>query len=228
MNERGRFITFEGGDGSGKSTQAALLEEFLTEKGIQCLRTREPGGSPGAELIRDLILQGDTARWDALTEYLLFSAARRDHLVRTVKPALHEGVWVICDRYIDSSRVYQGIVQGLSEMTLESIYLALSEDLTPDMTLIFDIPVEEGLKRAHRRESLENRFERKGTAFHEKVRAGFLSLAQKNPELYCLFDATLSIEDLHRRVQESVMSKLINPSPVTSASDLSSPLEFIS
>lgn len=228
MKNRGRFITFEGGDGSGKSTQAVLLESYLKEKNINCLRTREPGGSPGAELIRDLILQGDVARWDALTEYLLFSAARRDHIIRTVKPALEKGVWVICDRFIDSSRVYQGMVQGLSDFTVDTIYETISEGLQPDLTFIFDIPVEEGLQRADSRQSLENRFERKGHAFHEKVRQSFLSLANKNPDQYHVLDASVSIESLKLSVQEAVRLRLIEEESAVSVSDFSSPLEFLS
>lgn len=228
MKNRGCFITLEGGDGSGKSTQAAFLESYLKEQGLECLTTREPGGSPGAELIRDLILQGDVARWDALTEYLLFSAARRDHIIRTVKPALERGVWVICDRFIDSSRVYQGMVQNLPDSIIESIYESIAEGLQPDLTLVFDISPEEGLKRADSRQSLENRFERKGHAFHEKVRQSFLSLANKNSDQYEILDACLSIEELKIAVQKVVRQRLIERESASSVSDFSSPLEFLS
>ena len=209
VTKRGFFITFEGGEGSGKSTQVALLESFLKEKNIPCLKTREPGGSPGAELIRGLILQGDVARWDALTEYLLFSAARRDHLMRKVKPALDAGTWVICDRYIDSSRVYQGMVQHLPIPVIESIYKSISEGIEPDLTLLLDIPVQEGLKRANNRNTLENRFEKKGEAFHEQVREAFLKLAEKYVSRYHVLSANQSVEALQQSIQNVVESRLL-------------------
>ncbi len=209
MGNRGIFITFEGGEGSGKSTQIALLETFLGDQGIQCLRTREPGGSSGAELIRNLILQGDVARWDALTEYLLFSAARRDHLTRTIEPALAQGIWVICDRYIDSSRVYQGVVQNLPTEIIESIYHAISNGLEPDLTLVLDIPVKDGLNRAEKRKSIENRFENKGEAFHEHVRQAFLDLARQNPGRCHILDADMPIGDLQHLIQKYISDRFL-------------------
>lgn len=213
MTQRGFLITFEGGEGTGKSTQISLLASFLEENQIPHVCTREPGGSPGAELIRDLLLQGESARWDPLTEYLLLSAARRDHLVRTVKPALNQGTWVLCDRFIDSSRVYQGRVQHLSSSFIEFIYEAIAEGLEPDLTLVLDLSAQEGLRRANERNSHENRFEKKGTAFHDQIRTAFLDLAKRHAARCHVLDGDQPVQALQHLIQNLVTEKLIKGAP---------------
>lgn len=179
--ERGRFITFEGGEGTGKSTQTERLANRLASIGLDILVTREPGGSEGAEMIRPLLVSGHYP-WDVRSEYLLFSAARSDHVSKVILPAIESGTWVICDRYFDSSLVYQGIVQGLDRRFMHAVYKELSCGLYPDMTLVFDSDVHQALKRVEARHTLETRFEQKGVSFHEKVRLGFLQLIDEEPE----------------------------------------------
>ncbi|HYL48994.1 MAG TPA: dTMP kinase, partial [Stellaceae bacterium] len=172
---RGRFITLEGGEGAGKSTQARLLVAALQRAGIDALETREPGGSPGAEAIRDLLLRGSPDAWDAQTEALLMVAARRNHLVHTIRPALTAGRWVVSDRYADSTMAYQGFGRGLPLEPLRELHRFICEDLRhPDLTLILDLPVEIGLQRARH----PNRFERMGQDFHQRMRDGFLAIAR--------------------------------------------------
>ncbi|HAK61656.1 MAG TPA: dTMP kinase, partial [Alphaproteobacteria bacterium] len=173
---RGKFITFEGGEGSGKSTQARLLAEALRQSGVDAQLTREPGGSPGAEQIRKLLTEGDGESWDAMEEALLLFAARRAHLRRTIIPALNSGKWVICDRYMDSTRAYQGGARGLGFEVIERLaVMALGPDSPiPDATLILDLDVSEGLARAASRGGRENRFELLGADFHQKLRDAFL------------------------------------------------------
>jgi dTMP kinase len=167
---RGRFITFEGGEGTGKSTQAARLVERLAARGLDVLRTREPGGSPGAEDIRALVVSGAAERWSARTELLLMYAARSDHLERTIVPALSAGRWVVCDRFADSSRVYQGLAGGADLELVAAIERGVVGDHQPDLTLVFDLPFEVGLERALGRGVGETRFETKGAAFHARLR----------------------------------------------------------
>jgi len=178
---RGRFFSFEGIDGSGKSTQARLLAETLRAAGHEVALTREPGGSPGAEEIRRLLLEGAVDRWSAETELLLFTAARRDHLERTIRPALDAGKMVISDRFVDSTRVYQGVGRAdLAGMVEELHRLAIGVE--PDLTFLIDIPPATGLARARAREAGEMRFEDMGEAMQERMRAGFLALAAAAPD----------------------------------------------
>ena len=183
---RGRFITFEGGEGAGKSTQVARLVAALRARGIEVVQTREPGGSPGAEAIRNLVLNGEVERWSSRTEILLMFAARSDHLERTIRPALAAGSWVVCDRFADSSRAYQGAGGGVPESFIEQLDAAIVGTDQPDLTLVCDLPVELGLERAFGRGLFEVRFESKGLAFHQRLRDGFLlGLAQglEEPDL---------------------------------------------
>jgi dTMP kinase len=187
---RGRFITLEGGEGAGKSTQAARLVERLTALGVEVVRTREPGGSPGAEEIRALALNGAADRWSAMTETLLMYASRSDHLERTIRPALARGAWVVCDRFADSSRAYQGAGGGVALDFIETLDAGIVGGDQPDLTLIFDLPVEVGLERALARGGADLRFESKGLDFHQRLRDGFLAIAAAHTERCRLIDAT--------------------------------------
>ena len=185
----GRFITLEGGEGTGKSTQARRLGERLRDKGIAVVLTREPGGSPGAEQIRELVVEGEGGRWTPITETLLVYAARADHVARTIGPALARGEWVISDRFNDSSFAYQGAGRGVPRETIRRIDAVVLDDFRPDLTLVLDLPVEVGLARAGSRGGTENRFESLGTEFHERMRAAFLDIARKQPDRCRLVDA---------------------------------------
>lgn len=186
---RGRFITFEGGEGSGKSTQAARLVARLEAHGVDVTRTREPGGSPGAEAIRALVLNGEAERWSPRTEALMMFAARSDHLERTIRPALEAGRWVVCDRFVDSSRVYQGVAGGVDPDFIHALDAEVVGPDQPDLTLIFDLPVETGLARAMGRGQGETRFESKGLAFHARLRDGFHAVAEAHPDRCRIIDA---------------------------------------
>jgi len=171
---RGRFITLEGGEGAGKTVQAARLRDTLEARGVGTVLTREPGGSPGAEEIRRLLVSGPVERWEPLAEAMLHAAARRDHVLHTIEPALERGDWVISDRFVDSMIVYQGYGQGADIDVLERINDLSLGGFEPDLTVVLDIPVAEGLQRAGARAG-SNRYERMGTDFHETVRRGFLA-----------------------------------------------------
>lgn len=205
---RGRFITLEGGEGAGKSTQAASLCAWLDDQGINTVRTREPGGAPGAEEIRGLLVTGEPGKWDAITEALLMNAARRDHVVRTIRPALERGDWVICDRFYDSTLVYQGAAGGVPMATLRALIDVAVDGTHPDLTLILDIAPELGLDRAGARTGAETRFERKGTAFHTKVVQGFRDLAAAEAGRCALIDAARPVEDVTRDILTAVSTRL--------------------
>ena len=178
----GRFITLEGGEGAGKSTQVRRLAAALEARGIKALTTREPGGSPGAEEIRKLMVEGEPGRWEVMTETLLAYAARADHVARTIGPALMAGTWVICDRFSASTFAYQGAGRGLDRETIRRIDSAVLDDFSPDLTLILDLDVKRGLERALARSDTENRFEKFGVDFHERLRQAFLDMARRNPD----------------------------------------------
>jgi dTMP kinase len=178
---RGLFITFEGIDGSGKSTQAKMLTKLLSDKGYDVVHTREPGGSTGAEEIRSLVLEGEPDRWSAETEILLFTAARRDHLEKTIQPALDAGKVVICDRFADSTRLYQGISRGELRDVVDQLH-TLMIGREPDLTFIIDMDPATGLARALSRQTAEERFEGFGEAMQTRMRAGFLDLANEFSE----------------------------------------------
>ncbi len=186
----GRFITLEGGEGTGKSTQIRRLTAALEQRGIKVLATREPGGSPGAEEIRKLMVEGEPGRWDAITETLLAYAARADHVARTIGPALLADTWVISDRFSDSTFAYQGVGRGLERETIRRIDSAVLDDFAPDLTLVLDLEVATGLKRALARSGVETWFEKFGPAFHEKLREAFLEIAKRNPERCRVIDAS--------------------------------------
>ncbi|WP_142846949.1 dTMP kinase [Telmatospirillum sp. J64-1] len=204
---RGRFITLEGGEGGGKSTQTRLLVEALRRSGHAVVQTREPGGSAGAEEIRRLLVEGATDRWDPMTEALLHYAARRDHVLRTIEPALAAGQWVVSDRFADSTLAYQGFGHDLGAEAIERLHHAAIGDFAPDLTLILDLPVEEGLKRALGRGGAEDRYERMDRDFHQRMRDGFLSIARRQPQRCVVLSALGSVGEVHGRVMEAVAAK---------------------
>ena len=205
---RGIFITLEGGEGTGKSTQTRRLVERLRAEGRGVVQTREPGGSAGAEAIRNLVVAGDAERWSARTETLLMYAARSDHLERTIRPALEAGDWVVCDRFADSSRAYQGAGGGVAPTFIELLDAGIVADDQPDLTLVFDLPVEVGLERAFGRGLFETRFESKGLAFHGRLREGFLAIAREHPERCVLIDADGDEDMVAARVWAAVQARM--------------------
>ena len=203
----GLFISFEGIDGSGKSTQARLLADALKNRGHDVVLTREPGGSPGAEEIRALVLQGDPDRWSAETEILLFTAARRDHLERTIRPALADGKIVICDRFADSTRMYQGLSRGDLRALVDQLH-SLMIGQEPDLTVLIDMDPGVGLSRALSRQGAEERFESFGQDLQEKMRSGFLALAQEFPDRFIVIDGARPLEQVASDVQAVVEARL--------------------
>ena len=185
---RGFFITLEGGEGAGKSTQAARLAGRIGVSGREVVRTREPGGSVGAEAIRGLLVTGDATRWSPMSETLLMNAARRDHIERLIEPALARGAVVICDRFADSTRAYQGAAGGVVPKFIADLETHVLGAVRPDLTLVLDLPAETGLARTKAREGAEDRFESKGTEFHRRLRDFYRSLAADEPERCVLID----------------------------------------
>ncbi|WP_372398778.1 dTMP kinase [Azospirillum sp. HJ39] len=210
--KRGRFVTLEGGEGAGKSTQlrrlADSLREALRAGGIDLVTTREPGGSPGAEEIRGLLVTGETGRWSPVTEALLHTAARRDHLERTVWPALEAGRWVLCDRFFDSTMAYQGYGLGLGRELVETLQRAALGGFRPDLTLILDIEVETGLRRAASRHGGEDRYERMDIGFHQRLRDGFLDIARREPERCAVIDADADPDTVEARIRDALSTRL--------------------
>ena len=205
MNLSGKFISFEGIDGCGKSTQARILSEELISCGHKILLTREPGGSDGAEEIRNLLLTGNTDRWSAETEILLFTAARRDHLERTILPALENGLVVICDRFSDSTRVYQGVTRGDLRDLVDQLDSAMIPR-QPDITVLIDLDPTIGLARAIERSNKEARFEDFGVEMQIKLRKGFLTLAHEFPNRFMVIDGSRNeaevAENISKRLHE--------------------------
>ncbi|HUO92713.1 MAG TPA: dTMP kinase [Rhizomicrobium sp.] len=204
MTIAGRFITFEGGEGAGKSTQVKALAARLAAAGLDVVTTREPGGSPGAEDIRRLLVEGEPGRWDVLSETLMIFAARADHVARTIKPALKRGATVICDRFTDSTYAYQGAGRGLPRETIRRIESIAIPDMKPGLTLVLDVPVEEGLKRAGARRGSETRFESFDVAFHERLREAFLDIARQNPTRCVVIDALQSKEIVEAKIWRTI------------------------
>jgi dTMP kinase len=203
---RGKFITFEGGEGAGKSTQVRLLAASLEKDRREIVVTREPGGAPGAELIRGLLVAGDHA-WDPITEALLHYAARREHLERTIRPALERGAWVVCDRFADSTLAYQGYGLGVDRAVLRRLHRDVVEDTNPDLTLILDIDPEKGLARAGRRNA-HDRYERMDIEFHRRLRAGFLAIARKERDRCVVIDADGDLESIRTAILSAVRERL--------------------
>lgn len=211
---KGRFITFEGGDGTGKSTQIKLLADFLKEQNVPVVTTREPGGTPLGQELRSLLLTGDKNKMDAVTEALLFFADRHIHLTEKIWPALAKGEWVLSDRFADSTFAYQlyGHNGRLSQETLERLYQIAVGDFKPDLTIILDIDPEIGIKRSLARATgeavKEIRFENIDMGFHQRLRKGYLEIAAREPERCVVLDAARSIEDIHRNIVKVVSERL--------------------
>lgn len=207
MTHTGIFISFEGIDGSGKSTQARLLAQALRDIGREVVLTREPGGSPGAEEIRALVLQGDPDRWSAETEILLFTAARRDHMERTILPALAAGKIVITDRFADSTRMYQGLSRGDLRATVDQLH-QLMIGREPDVTVLIDMDPGTGLNRALSRQGVEERFESFGEDLQQKMRSGFLALAQEFSDRFLTIDGSQDIDSVAKDVLSQIKDHL--------------------
>jgi dTMP kinase len=208
---RGLFITFEGGEGTGKSTQARRLAERLQAAGRDVVLTREPGGSPGAEALRVLLVDGPVDRWSPTTETLLMYAARGDHIERLIAPALARGEIVICDRFLDSTRAYQGAAGGAPSKLIEALEKLVVGKTRPDLTLILDMAAEAGLARAVGRRAGEGRFEAKGEDFHARLREAYLEIAAREPKRIVVVSAEGDVEAVAARVWEAVQRRLKDP-----------------
>jgi dTMP kinase len=215
---RGRFITLEGGEGAGKSVQARRLVARLRGLGLGVVLTREPGGSPGAEALREIILSGAAARFGPEGEALLFSAARIDHIDETIAPALKRGDWVVCDRFADSTRAYQGAAGNVDPALLASLERVAVGAWRPHLTLILDLPVSSGLARAASRRGADeaDRFEREGLAFHETLRQAFLAIAQAEPDRCAVIDAGAGEDEVAEAIWK-VVSERLGPLPESKA-----------
>lgn len=207
---RGRFVTFEGGEGSGKSTQIRTLAEHLNAERLRTLVTREPGGSPGAEIIRHLVLSGMGKLLGADAETLLFAAARDDHVRSVILPALSQGTWVLCDRFSDSTRVYQGRVGNVAPEVLNAMERVTIGDLKPDLTIILDVPVEIGMQRAAARRGTDapDRFEAEDIEFHQQLREAYRQIAATEPERCVLIDATADAAAVASNIWAAVRERL--------------------
>ena len=209
----GRFITLEGGEGAGKSTQARLLAAALAAEGLPVLRTREPGGSPGAEAIRGLLLGNAVPKWDGVAECMLHFAARREHLAATIRPALEAGMWVVCDRFADSTLAYQCFGQGVPRLVWDGLAELALDGLRPDLTLVLDIAPEAGLGRVWERAgrtagAAPDRYETMGLAFHQRIHAGFRAIAEAEPERCVLLDATDTEAGVAAAILRTVRARL--------------------
>ncbi len=199
-----QLIVLEGVDGAGKGVQSRMLLSAMKDAGLDVILTREPGGSPGAEEIRRLIVEGETNRWDDMTELLLIYAARRSHVMDTIKPALKNGTWVISDRFADSSRAFQGVAGNLGIDVVDRIHQETLGDFNPDLTLILDLDPEISLSRADARGGVEDRFEQKGIEYQARVRQGFRQLAQMTPQSRKLIDASGTMDEVSQKILDCV------------------------
>jgi dTMP kinase len=206
-----RLITVEGGEGAGKSTQVERLVDALRDAGVDVIATREPGGAPAAEEIRALLVDGDPGRWDGVTEALLHFAARREHLVHTILPAVERGPWVVSDRFADSTMAYQGYGFGLGRGLIETLYEAVVGTFRPDLTIMLDVAAESGLARAASRGSGGTRYERMDVAFHQRLREGFLDIARREPDRCVVIAAERGIDEVAAAVLDAVRERLAPP-----------------
>lgn len=209
MSEPGRFITLEGGEGVGKSTQARRLADWLRARGHDVIETREPGGTPGAEAVRALLLTGGGDRWEIATEALLFAAARADHVSRLIRPALSAGQWVICDRFLDSSLAYQGAAGGLGVAAVRAANALAVGDLGPDLTLLLDLPSDAGARRAAVRDGGDaDRIAARGGDYHRRVAAAFHDLAAAEPDRFAIVDAGADVALVTEQIRAIVAARL--------------------
>lgn len=208
MTLAGRFITLEGGEGVGKSTQIRRLAEALAARGHTVVTTREPGGTEGAEAIRSLLLSGGQDRWNDATEALLFAAARADHVAKLIRPSIAAGSWVLCDRFVDSTRAYQGGAGGVSDADILDLHRVGSGGLLPDRTIVLDLPVDEGARRAAARSAETDRMGAKSTDYYERVAARFRELAAQEPGRFRVTDASGSPEEVTARILDALADLL--------------------
>ena len=194
------FITFEGGDGSGKSTQVNLLKNYLENLNFETIKTREPGGTPSAEILRDLLTTGKVEKWTPMSEALLMWASRYEHLIKVIEPALNSGKNVICDRFYDSTYAYQGVAHNLGIDKMEKLKKIIIGDIEPDVTFVLDIDPKIGLKRSLDRSNQENRFESYNFDFHNKIRSAFLEIAKKNKNRCVVVDASLNEQEINNLI----------------------------
>ena len=194
------FITFEGGDGSGKSTQVNLLKDYLDNLNFETIKTREPGGTPSAEILRDLLTTGEVEKWTPMSEALLMWASRYEHLIQVIEPALNSGKNVICDRFYDSTYAYQGVAHNLGIDKMEKLKKLIIGDIEPDVTFVLDIDPKVGLKRSLDRSNQENRFESYNIDFHNKIRSAFLEIAKKNKNRCVVIDASLNEQEINNLI----------------------------
>ena len=199
-----KMIVIDGVDGSGKGVQTRRLQQALIQAGLQSILTREPGGSPAAEDIRKLLVEGEPEKWDSMTELLLMYASRRSHLDDTIQPALRQGQWVVCDRFADSSRAFQGIAGDLGLETVEAMHQLAIGNFEPDLVIILDIPESIALQRALNRGGKEDRFEKKGKEYQARVRQAFLQIAADGSDRYQVIDANQGIDDVTRAIFETL------------------------
>lgn len=207
------FITFEGGEGGGKTTQIKLLADWLREQGKDVVTTREPGGTEGAETIRALLVQGDKNRWDTETDALLHLAARRQNLVHNVWPALETGKWVLCDRFMDSTYAYQCFGRGLDRAKVKQVYRLIAGDFAPDLTFFLDLDVKTGLERAAHgkgRNLQENRYEGFDVSFHEKLREGYKTMAFEEPTRFVTVDASQDVDGVQKQIRDAVKARFLS------------------
>lgn len=201
---KGKFITFEGGEGTGKSTQSHLLADHLREQGITVTVTREPGGTEGAELIRALLVSGTTHRWSPLSEVLLLNAGRLDHWHKVILPDLDAGKWVICDRFTDSTIAYQGYGHGVDLAFIKNLSQQLFSSHLPDLTFIFDLDPAIGIRRSLQRHTSENRFEHMKLEFHNRMRHGYLAIAHENPGRCRIIDAAGTVLEIQETITKEI------------------------
>jgi dTMP kinase len=207
----GRFITFEGGEGSGKSTQVRRLVDRLRVQGLEVIETREPGGSPGAEALRQVLLSGAAKAFGAETEAMLFAAARADHVENLIRPALERGAWVVCDRFHDSTRVYQGVLGNVDPMLINALERITVGDVKPDLTIVLDIPVETGLARTKARGHAADRFEAEDAEYHNWLRVAYRKLAENEPERCVIIDASPNPDTVAVKIWMVVAERLLRP-----------------
>ncbi len=204
------FITFEGGDGSGKSTQVNLLKDYLDNLNFETVKTREPGGTPSAEILRDLLTTGEVEKWTPMSEALLMWASRYEHLIQVIEPALNSGKNVICDRFYDSTYAYQGVAHNLGIDKMEKLKKIIIGDIEPDITFVLDIDPKEGLKRSLDRSNQENRFESYNIDFHNNIRSAFLEIAKKNKDRCVVIDASINEQEINNLIINVIDNLIAN------------------